>query len=168
MMYNKPIWSPNVILMNVTDNIEEVTLETIALIKKLDPSILLIGLYINHKYKEIKESQIILSNPDYSIYKEVLKNEQTIPSRLLSAGARHVYYIVPKTANYRQAFVNLIDILGYNFPIICIAAGLANDIDSPAIVDFENSIKEKIVNRITISELKKKEITFEGRKFKIL
>ena len=59
----------------------------------------------------------------------------------------------------------MLDLLGFNFPIICIASGLALDIDPAVVVEFGEKDLKKSPNSMFVSKLREKKISFGEKKF---
>lgn len=164
MIYNKPIWSPNVILVDLANLSGDLYANAERLIDKLKDNEQIISVIIDHNYSSVIKSQIVLANNDYSIYKEDDKTGNSFSSKLIQFGIKHSYYVVPNEMSYRAAYVNILDILGYDYPIICFSSNLSNDIDASAIVTNSLDLKDPI-KRLTLDDFISKEVFFEKKSF---
>lgn len=167
MIFDKPIWSPNVMVFNFEEDFSDVLSQSVILINKLAKSIPIIAVYIDRNYSDIIESQIILSNPDYAIYKEVNRHNNTTTSKLLDAGAKYTYYVVPSAVDYKAAYVNLIDILGSDYPIVCIAKNIDAYVDSAALISNGNVYCRQLDHELSFNSFLKQKFSFNNRAFVI-
>ncbi|MDA3893009.1 MAG: hypothetical protein PF517_15210 [Salinivirgaceae bacterium] len=142
MLKPRPIYCPNVILLHSENNEIFSVLEAKAIIEKVTKGIKVITVYIHHEFNDLDESQIVVKNYDYSIYKETRKKSGNVTSEFLNAGSDYVYYVKADMENYRAAFVHLFDILSNNYLIICIASSLGAQLKAGAIV-VENDLGEQ-------------------------
>lgn len=138
MIKPRPIYCPNVILLHADDNHIFPLDEAKQIIKKIAKGQKLITVFIHNEINDSLESQIVVKNYDYSIYKETRKKSGNVASELLKSGSDFVYYIKAEEENYRAAFIHIYDILSKDYPIVCIAGNLADQLKAGAIV-IENS-----------------------------
>lgn len=165
MIFNKPIWYPNVIVINSYKNNERMLEKISDFFFCIKTEQQLICVVLDHNITAPVATQILLQTSDYTIYKETRITNESFTSQLLNIGATHVYYIVPKPDAYRAAFVNLMDILGNNYPVICFTDAMVSEIDAAATIELNEPIVKKYPNRFTIENLMKKSINFFEKKF---
>lgn len=140
MLKSRPIYCPNVILLDADSHPEFNKSEAVEIINKISKKSKLITVYIDHDIKGIEENQIVVKNYDYCIYKEIRVESDCIASKYLAAGSSYVYYINTDVENYRAAFSHIFDILSEDYPFICISKYLAKQLQSAATVVSNNAL----------------------------
>jgi len=149
MLKPRPIWCPNVLLLD-SGNAQFFPIdEAKEIVKKLTKDTKLITVYISHNFPEIDESQIVVKSFDYAIYREKRCEGNSLATQILNAGSSYVYYIQTFEDSYRAAFIHIFDILGMELPIICISNSLANQLQCAAIVFPNNRSKGSFLTKKT-------------------
>lgn len=173
MIKPRPIYCPNVILLHSENNNVFPIKEAESIVKKVTLNREVITIYIHHEIDDLKQTQIIVENYDYSIFKETRENSGNIASNYLKSGSDYVYYIKADEENYRAAFIHIYDILSSDYPIICIANYLVGQVKAGAIVlenkkeDLIEDIKDLVYLPDTLFSTRQfleKQITFNDRK----
>ena len=134
MIQSRPIWCPNIILLDSCDQLSFPIDEAKSIIKKLTKDTKLITVYINHEFSNLDESQIVVRSSDYAIYKETNKLNKNVTSEFLKAGSNYVYYIKTDIDSYRAAFIHVFDLLFLDYHIICVSNNLASHLQSAAVI----------------------------------
>lgn len=147
MIQPRPIWCPNIILLDSGDQLAFPVGEAKKIIKKIAKDTKLITVYINHEFSDLDESQIVVKSLDYAIYKETSKTNKNATSEFLRAGSNYVYYIKTDIDSYRAAFIHVFDLLLLDYPIICISNNLSNQLQSAAVI-VPNKCDDKYKNNL--------------------
>ncbi len=177
MIKPRPLYCPNIILLDSGTDLTFPVPEVKAIIDKLHDNQKVIVVYINHLLDKTDNLQIIVKSNGYAIYQEKNKEGSNYTSQLLAAGPRFVYYIQTEQNRYRNGFVHFYDILAAEYPIICISNNLANQVQSAAIILPSQTSKNKkeeysklVLNPeslYTSKEFELHDLVFENTKFKI-
>ncbi len=170
MLFQKPIWAPNVILVDLPINQLEKVIPGI--LKHLELTNMLIGVNAVSDSDEFDLGKMIIHQEDYEIYRERLLKDENISSHLLKAGVKVAYYIEANKDSYRAAFAHMYDLIGDEYPIICISNSLSNDIES-AITIIDSSKKENYQTNsktlfISLSELFNRKVRYIENRFVVI
>ncbi|HAZ01884.1 MAG: hypothetical protein A2W97_10325 [Bacteroidetes bacterium GWE2_40_63] len=166
MMPAKPIWCPNVILLDKNDPSTFSTEQVIEAIHLLPPDIPFLFLAIGDFKDSSLDSQIIIQQHGYSIYKENIFKRGNLTSLILETGLHHVYYIHTEPDLIKLAFIHFMDIIGSDYPIICLAPHLSGKLEPAIIIEPSEKVEprtKKSKAMITLNEVKNISIKFNNQ-----
>lgn len=177
MIFNKPIWAPNMILVDAPKagvNGLDIALDVLKAIPNRKN---VIGIFASNRIVDIEREKIIIEQYDYSIYRESDKEKPWLRSKFLKGGAKIVYYIVSPEKEYRAAIVNVYDLINTEYPVICVSEFLSHEIMPaamivPSVEDKEKAIAESVPAAIdgkiiTITDFERLKVFFENQAFRI-
>ncbi len=172
MMPDKLIWCPNVILLDARDTSVYSSDQLIDLMQQLPSDIPFLFLTIGDFKDMYIDSQIIIQQHGYSIYKETINKRETFTSKLLDIGIQHIYYVHTEPELIKLAFIHFMDIIGSDYPVLCLAPHLNGKLNPALIVEAvsednqsegtENSTKQK-----PFINLKNLDISFTNKRLEI-
>ena len=97
------------------------------LITQLSENEFVYGLKITpHFHLTGQKQELLIEEKDFKIFRETDLNSGKDTSRMLSAGAKEVYFIQCKDSNVDKAFKVLSSYLTKNIPVICESGSFAN------------------------------------------
>jgi hypothetical protein len=143
MFKHRPLFCPNVILLDSGKELLFPIEEAKRIVKKLVNKTKLVTVYIHHDLEDSEESQIIVRNTDYIIYRETENNKNRFTSQLFDLGGEYVYYIKTHINSYRRAFVHFYDLQSTDDTIVCISNFLANQLQASTVVVSDNLLEEE-------------------------
>jgi len=164
MMPVRKFWCPNVMLLDPNNLAAFPTEELVTIIRSLPKELNFLFVVIDASEKAILDSQIVIEQPEYSIYRENKPNRGTISSAVFEAGIPYVYYIFAEEEYTKMAFIHFIDILGFDYPIVCLASKIAHFLQ-PAV--FVIPDLQTAPESIKTQEIVSKSITFFDKKLLI-
>jgi hypothetical protein len=177
MIFNKPIWAPNMILVDApTSGLAklDIALDVLGSLTMKDQ---VIGIFASDRIKNIEKEKIIIEQYDYSIYKKSNKNKSWLRSKFLNGRAKIVYYVISPEKEYRAAIVNVYDLISTEYPVICISEFLNKEINPaamvvPTIEDKDFALQHKMPAAMdgkvyTINEFLSFKTSFEDQSFKL-
>lgn len=165
MMFQKPIWAPNVILVNLPE--EKLEDSLLAILKHIGLEGKMIGINAVNDDEDLDFRKMIIHQEDYEIYRERYSNSKTVSAYLLKAGVKIAYCIEANEDSYRAAFAHMYDLIGNDYPIVCVSSSLGQHIESAiTIVDREcsNSENSKTIF-LTLDNMLKNDIKYQENHF---
>lgn len=141
-------WDNLLIIAGTGRNVGKTTLAC-KIIEKTSGKKDVIGIKISpHQHTPNKNMKLIISNDNYLIFEEKNKSSLKDTSRMLSAGARKVYYIQAENFLVRQAFQAISHELDSKIPIVCESGELRNFITPSVFLVCHGSSEKKIKEKI--------------------
>lgn len=169
MIFQRPIYAPNVILVDLPiDQLEEAIPKIMRHIA-LDDQV--IGVNALSDDYSLSSRKIIIHNEDYEVYRE-LPSDSNNPSRyLLDSRAKVAYFIDASSETFKAAFSHVYDLIGDEYPIVCISNELSDHLNSSiTIVDSLLTIKHSdkfSTNFLILDEFLDKDLNYTDNKFVI-
>lgn len=169
MIFNRPIWAPNVIMVDLPDDKLKKKLPEIMRHIGLDNQ--LVGINAMSDELELESRKITIHQEDYEIYRELLSDSHNPSTILLKSKAKIVYYVDADVESCKAAFAHMYDLIEDDYPIICLSHILPNHVNS-AVVICDNvskytDKKSDTVAIISIDEFTSYNIYYNEKKFKI-
>jgi len=127
-MFHRPVYAPNVILVDLPE--QQLQKAIPQLMKHIAMNNQIIGVNALSDDYSLASRKIIIHNEEYEVYRE-LPSDTDNPSRyLLDSGAKVAYYIDASSDTFKAAFVHVYDLIGDEYPIICVSNELTNHLNS--------------------------------------
>lgn len=169
MIFNRPIWGPNVIMVNLpNDEINEFLPQ---IMNHIGLHHQIIGINAISDELEISERKIIIHQEDYEIYRELPSETKNPSTLMLDNKAKIVYYVDADVISCKAAFSHIYDLIEDEYPIICLSTDLIDHVQ-PAISIVSN-FSDYISNNpgckhcVSLKQFLSKAIDYSNKQFHI-
>lgn len=167
MIFHRPIYAPNVILVDLPESKLQQAIPKI--MKHLSIREQVIGVNALSDDYNLSSRKIIIHNEDYEVYREY-PSQFNNPSRyLLDSGAKVAYFIDASSDSFKAAFVHVYDLINDDYPIVCISNELTNHINSAiTIIDTEKPTRnsDKITAQfMNLDDFLNSDVRYDVNKF---
>lgn len=169
MVFNRPIWAPNVILVDFPNDQLEMVLPKI--ISHINLPNQVVGINAISDDLELESRKITIHQEDYEIYRE-LESETINPSTImLNNKAKIVYYVDANTDSYKAAFSHIYDLIEDEYPILCLCNILPQYVHSALTIcsDFNKYSASKLDKNIfcSVEQFLTMSIAYSDKQFQI-
>lgn len=139
MFEDRPFWCPNVVLLEQNQDAMFSSSQIEFLISRFRNLETLMFVQIGSRKQLPVNSKIIIDTGDYAIYRVAELNQYFSESFKPGIKQFYAYYIASESEMQKMAFIHFVDILGFDYPIICQSDNLMQYL-SPAIVILPEGI----------------------------
>lgn len=146
MIFDRPIYVPNVILIDLPENLLKNALQKIMDHLLLPGQIVGVNAMADDYY--LSSRKIIIHQEDYEIYREYYSSTVTPSKYLLDAGTKVTYFIDASAETFKAAFVHMYDLIGDEYPIVCISDQLTNHLNSSITIVQDKKAMPEVSKRI--------------------
>ncbi len=176
MFFNKPLYTPNIILVESPVSGDKRLDIVFEIIDHLNLGKQLVVLCASDNIFQKNKNQIIIEQYDYTIYRERDTTAKTLASQILKKNPGIVYCISADSDGFKAAISNVCDLIGTNYPILCVSQNLSSSINPACIIVPELSDKQMMIennnsfnanNILTLNELLDYEVVFESNLFSL-
>lgn len=169
MIFNRPIWAPNVILVDLSSS--ELAEGLDKLVRHIGLKNQLVGINALSDELEIASRKIIIHQEDYEIFRE-LPSESINPSTImLQEEVKIAYYVDASEESYKAAFSHIYDLIGDEYPILCLCNDLTKKLEASVILcsnpDAYSHLNLKNTKFLTLSQFLNSSVKYLDKAFVI-
>lgn len=169
MIFNRPIWAPNVIMVDLPDDGLNDAIPR--LMEHIDLPNQIIGVNAISDELEIKERKIIIHHEDYEIYRELPSSNPNPSVSMLKGKAKIVYYVDADKESIKAAFSHMYDLIEDDYPILCLSNDLPKQMQSAITICNDiskfSSLKDNHSIFMTIDQFIESSIVYENKRFQL-
>ncbi len=132
----RPVWCPNVMLLNPTAEAGFADSEVAKILQCFQSKDPLVFVRIDSMLQPSENARIIIEYDDYTIYRINKSTHKATKENPATNSHIFSYFVHAKPEALKAAVVHFIDILGFDYPIVCFAQGLLEFL-SPALIIFK-------------------------------
>ncbi len=145
MIFDKAIYAPNYILIDAPfTGIDNVYATAEKVMEKLNLGRQLLVICAADRLFEPDPVRLTIEQEGYKIYREMNLNSLSLSGRLWQLQPKIVYNIQSTPDDYKAAISNIFDLIGTEYPVLCISDQLSTKLNPALIVVPEQHDKDSL------------------------